>query len=128
MDSPVLPGEVDDHVGFFDRFATRATGLVSRAPFFVACIMLVAIWVPSYFVLQDLDTWQLIINTATTIVTFLLVALLQNSSHRDNLAIQHKLNGIANALADFMCATDEDLSDDVEDLQAAVGLEDKESS
>jgi low affinity Fe/Cu permease len=44
---------------------------------FVMCFLLVVLWAPSYFVLSKLTTWQLIINTLTTIVTFLLVALLQ---------------------------------------------------
>ena len=68
--------------GAFDRFAERASDLTSDAGFFLACVALVLIWVPSYFVFGSLDTWQLVINTATTIVTFLLVALLQDSQRR----------------------------------------------
>lgn len=60
------------------------------------------VWAPSYFLIGDVDTWQLIINTATTIVTFLMVALLQNSQTRSDHAIQHKLNAIADGLADLM--------------------------
>lgn len=124
-----MPGEVTDELGLFDRFAGNASSIVSRAPFFAACVALVVIWVPSYFVFRDIDTWQLIINTATTIVTFLLVALLQNSQHRADRAIQHKLNAIAQALADLMEETaPEDLRGDVDELQAAVGLEQRESS
>jgi len=57
---------------------------------------------PSYFLLGKLNTWQLIINTLTTIVTFLLVALPQNAQKRVDDAVQHKLNAIADGLANLM--------------------------
>jgi low affinity Fe/Cu permease len=69
-------------VDFFDRFAEAASRFVSRAAFFVFCVLLVVIWAPSLPVFKSVDTWQLIINTVTTIITFLLVALLQNSQWR----------------------------------------------
>jgi low affinity Fe/Cu permease len=55
----------------------------------MVCVLLVVMWAPSYFLLPDVDTWQLIIDTVTTIVTFLLVALLQNTQKRADEAIQH---------------------------------------
>jgi low affinity Fe/Cu permease len=124
---PTRPSEIAEDLGAFDRFADRASRLVSRAPFFAGCVLLVGIWAPSYFVFHDVDTWQLIINTATTIVTFLLVALLQNSSFRADLATQHKLNAIADALGDLMDRR-EGMAEDVAELRAAVGLEERESS
>src|SRR6266576_2118287 len=93
-----MPSQVSDRVGFLDRFATAA----SRAVFFALCLGLVVIWTPSILLLRDIDTWQLIINTATTIVTFLMVALLQNTQTRSDQAVQHKLNAIADGLADLM--------------------------
>jgi low affinity Fe/Cu permease len=77
------------------------------------------------------DTWQLIINTLTTIVTFLLVALLQNTQTRADAAIQQKLNAIADGLADLMAALAADhpeLDRDRRELADAVGLEQRESS
>jgi low affinity Fe/Cu permease len=62
----------------------------SRVWFFAACLTLVLIWVPS-ITFFDVDTWQLVINTATTIGTFLPVALLQNTQTRADAAVQHKL-------------------------------------
>jgi low affinity Fe/Cu permease len=121
-----LPSEVDEHVGWFDRFATSAAGFVGRAPFFAACVLLVVLWVPSYLIIRDLDLYQLVINTATTIVTFLLVALLQNTEMRADLSTQHKLNAIAAALADLM--DEHELDDDADELKAAVGLEHRETS
>jgi low affinity Fe/Cu permease len=79
----------------FDHFAEASSDYVSRAAFFAACILLVLVWAPSYFVIRNFDTWQLIINTATTIITFLLVALLQNSGRRSDRAIHHRLDALA---------------------------------
>jgi low affinity Fe/Cu permease len=79
------------------------------------------------------NTWQLIINTITTIVTFLMVALLQNSQTRSDQAVQHKLNAIADGLADLMQhvhteGADSDLHHDLVELRDAVGLEGHEST
>ena len=63
---------------------------------------------PSFLLLPDVDTWQLILNTITTIVTFLLVALLQNTQKRADEAVQHKLNAVADGLADLMEALAEE--------------------
>jgi Low affinity iron permease len=76
---------------------------------------------------------QLEINTTTTIITFLMVALLQNSQTRENQATQHKLNAIADGVADLMehiseRNDDSDLKLDVEELRCAVGLEAREST
>jgi len=90
-----MPSDVSDGLGLFDRFAEMASRFFSRAWFFSLCALLVVVWAPSYFLIRDdLNTWQLIINTAT-IVTFLMVALLQNSQTRANAAAQDKLNAIA---------------------------------
>ncbi|HET9548393.1 MAG TPA: low affinity iron permease family protein [Desertimonas sp.] len=130
---PTMPSEVSGELGAFDRFATNASRFVSRANFFAACVLLVLIWAPSYFLIDDVDTWQLIINTATTIVTFLMVALLQNSQTRSDHAIQHKLNAIADGLADLMDHLavendDDQLRRDRMELHRAVGLESRETT
>lgn len=130
-DPTVMPQSVTPHVGWFDRFAHQASMAVSRAWFFSACVLLVVLWAPSYFVLRDLNLYQLLINTGTTIITFLLVALLQNSQQRADQALQHKLNAIADALSDLMCQFEEtrpDTGRHVAELRAAVGLEKRESS
>ena len=127
---PTMPSEVSGDLGFFDRFATSVSHWASRAWFFAACVLLVIIWAPT-IVFFNIDTWQLIINTATTIVTFLLVALLQNTQTRSDEAVQHKLNAIADGLADLMRHVsdgDERLTNDLKELRAAVGLEDRESA
>ncbi|NUS00061.1 MAG: hypothetical protein HOV67_32980 [Kribbellaceae bacterium] len=126
-----MPSDVSTSgLGFFDRFASAASRFASRAWFFALCVLLVVVWAPSYFVFRSVDTWQLIINTATTIVTFLMVALLQNSQTRADEAVQDKLNAIAAGLAALMDERgDADgLPDATRELRQAVGLEERESS
>jgi low affinity iron permease len=128
-----MPSEVSTRVGFFDRFAGWASMAASRATFFAFCVLLIVVWAPSILLLRSVDTWQLIINTATTIITFLMVALLQNSQTRSDQAVQHKLNALADGLADvmaFMADTGEerDLVKDLKELRAAIGLEEYEST
>ncbi len=89
-------------MNLFDRFADFVARFVSRAWFFVICVLLVLIWAPSLPLFKSVDTWQLIINTATTIITFLLVALLQNTQWRGNEATNRKLDATADGLADTM--------------------------
>ncbi len=127
---PLRPSEVAEP-GWFDRLATAVASTVARAWFFALCALLVALWAPSYFLVTSVDTWQLIINTATTIVTFLLVALLQNTQSRDSKAIHRKLNAIADGLADLMeshSGDDDSLVRDTAELREAVGLEHREGT
>lgn len=128
-----MPSDVSSRVGLFDPFAGHAASVAGRAWFFAFCLALIIVWAPSILVLRNVDTWQLIINTATTIITFLMVALLQNTQLRSDQAVQHKLNAIADALSDLMvdhAAGDErrNLINDQRELRAAVGLENRESS
>ncbi|MCA1843575.1 MAG: low affinity iron permease family protein [Actinobacteria bacterium] len=129
----LMPTEVSTRVGFFDRFAGMASLIAGRAAFFAFCVLLIVIWAPSILLLGDVDTWQLIINTATTIITFLMVALLQNSQTRNDQAVHHKLNAIADGLSDLMSQLegnlpDRDLTQDIKELRAAIGLEGHEST
>lgn len=123
-----MPTSVDDQVGLFDRFAAAAESFVARAWFFAMCLLLVAVWAPSYFLFGSVDTWQLVINTATTIVTFLLVALLQNTQHRADQAQQRKLNAIAAGVCELLRLASPDDDAARRELRAAVGLEERESS
>lgn len=140
--SILMPSEVSSRVGFFDRFAGLAAKLASRAPFFAVCLLLVLVWLVQGVILvlskgsfhAFLNAqYQLEINTTTTIITFLLVALLQNSQTRTDQATQHKLNAIADGLADLMehLATqfpDTSLDEDMQELRDAIGLETREGT
>ena len=114
--------------GAFDRFAEQSAKFVSKAPFFAFCVALVVVWAPSYFLVDDFDTYQLLINTPTTIITFLLVALLQNTQRRGERAIHKKLDALADGMADLMrhfAQEDNELHKEIEDFKAAVGLEEE---
>ena len=129
----LMPTDVSGRVGVFDRFAGMASEVAGRAAFFCFCVLLIIVWAPSILLLRDLDTWQLIINTATTIITFLMVALLQNSQTRNDQAVHHKLNAIADGLSDLMVQLesglpDRDVKQDIRELRAAIGLEEHEST
>jgi len=91
----------------FDRFADAVADRAASAYFFGFCVGLVVAWVPTLW-LMDIDTSQLIINTATTIITFLLVALLHNSQHRFESAVNLRLQTILEALPE---APDEVVAD-----------------
>ncbi|GAA2264095.1 low affinity iron permease family protein [Glycomyces scopariae] len=126
-----MPSDVDRRVGRFDRFSSLASKVASRPGYFAFCVLLVLIWAPTFFFFDKL-TWHLLIDTVTTIITFLTVALLQNSETRNEAALQHKLNAVAAGLADIM----DRLSDGEEpeemrkrrtELLRAVGLEEDES-
>lgn len=89
----------DDSRGHFDRLADRTADLVASPLFFLACVGLIVAWLPLGFIL-GLDTWQLVINTATTIITFLLVALLHNGQHRGQRATNERLQALSERLGD----------------------------
>nr|WP_309775080.1 low affinity iron permease family protein [Nitrobacter vulgaris] len=93
---------------------SRTTG---RAPTFVAAVAVVLIWAVTGPLFGFSDTWQLVINTGTTIVTFLMVFLIQNSQNRAGAAIQAKLDELIrvstarNSFVGIEHLTDEELDD-----------------
>ncbi len=111
----------------FDRFAEAASQFVSRGLFFTISVVVVAIWMPTIFLFHSIDTWQLIINTLTSVLAFLLIALLQNSERRYDEALHHKIDALAAGLADLMehqAGGDRRvLERHIEELRSAVGLE-----
>jgi len=76
----------------FNRIASRVAQAAGRPATFAACVGIVLLWAAAGPVFGFSDTWQLIINTGTTIVTFLMVFLIQNTQNRDGAAIQAKLD------------------------------------
>ena len=101
----------------FSAFAQK-TALWTGHPFaFLLAVTVIAVWVVTGPMFDYSDTWQLVINTGTTIVTFLMVFLIQNTQNRDTLAIQLKLSELVLAMkeADNEFAAIEDLTD--EELQ-----------
>jgi low affinity Fe/Cu permease len=76
----------------FTEFATKVAHATGQPMTFALCVMLVIVWALTGPLFRFSDTWQLVINTGTTIVTFLMVFLIQNTQNRDGAAIQAKLD------------------------------------
>jgi low affinity Fe/Cu permease len=82
----------------FERFAARATHFTGSVPAFAVALGVILVWGITGPIFRFSDTWQLVINTGTTIVTFLMVFLIQQTQNKDGLAVQLKLNELVAAL------------------------------
>ncbi len=82
----------------FHVFATKAANLVGTKWAFLVALLVIALWLISGPYFHYSDTWQLIINTGTTVVTFLVVFLIQNTQNRDARAIHLKLDEIIKSI------------------------------
>ena len=105
--------------GWFTHFAQKTATWSGHPLAFLLASAIVIVWIVSGPVFGYSDTWQLVINTGTTIVTFLMVFLIQNTQNRDMMAVQLKLSELVLAMkgAENKFASIEDLSDDeLEDL------------
>ncbi|HEX3148067.1 MAG TPA: low affinity iron permease family protein [Gemmataceae bacterium] len=83
---------------FAARFARKATDWSGSTPAFLLASLLILLWAASYPLWNNFDTWQLVINTATTIITFLMVFLIQRAQNKDSKAIHLKLNELVAAI------------------------------
>lgn len=81
-----------------ERFSRKVTEETGTSTAFILALLVIIIWIVTGPLFQFSDTWQLVINTGTTIVTFLMVFLIQRSQNKDALAIHLKLNEIVAAL------------------------------
>ncbi len=97
----------------FDFIATKVTRASGSPAAFIIAFLLIIVWLASGPIFDFSDTWQLIINTSTTIITFLMVFIIQQSQNKDTMAIQLKLNELiaSNANASNRLIDIEDLTD-----------------
>jgi low affinity Fe/Cu permease len=103
-------------MGFFDLLSSRITKYAGSPYAFFTAASLIVLWLITGPIFKYSDTWQLLINTTTTIVTFLMVFLIQQSQNKDTMAIQLKLNeliaatkGASNRLIDIEDLSEEEL-------------------
>jgi low affinity Fe/Cu permease len=101
----------------FDRFAKWTSRIVGHPATFAAAVLIIVVWAITGPVFGFSNTWQLVINTGTTIITFLMVFLIQNTQTRDGIAVQLKLDeliraieGAHNAFLDLEELSEEDLA------------------
>ena len=99
---------------FFTRVATWISSAAGQPLSFILALGIIIVWGVTGPIFHFSDTWQLIINTGTTIVTFLMVFLIQNTQNRDTMALQLKLSELIIAVqgAKNDLATAEDLSEE----------------
>ncbi len=83
---------------FFSKVASRSATAMGHPYAFVLSTLVIILWASTGPVLHWSDTWQLIVNTGTTVLTFLAVFIIQNSQNRDGAAIQAKLDEVLRAL------------------------------
>lgn len=99
--------------GVFERFANWATAATGSSGAFILAAMVVVVWAASGPVFKYSETWQLVINTGTTIITFLMVFLIQKAQNKDSKAVHMKLNELIAAMqgASNQMVNIEDLSE-----------------
>ena len=120
--------EENDSRDMFERFVESTYQAVSRAPFFFVVLLIVVAWLVSVPFWVDLKAWQVAIHTVASVLSLLLLVLLENASRRGEEAAQEKMNVIAEALADLMESRgrdDTDLLHAARKLRDAVGLEER---
>ncbi|MEO7982706.1 MAG: low affinity iron permease family protein [Bacteroidota bacterium] len=99
--------------GFFEKFSAKVTKATGSSTAFILAFLVIIVWAVTGPVFNFSNTWQLVINTGTTIITFLMVFVIQQSQNKDTTAIQLKLNELIAA-----SSTASNRLIDVEDLTA----------
>lgn len=102
---------------FFDTMATKVTKATGKPAAFIAACVLIILWAITGPIFKFSDTWQLVINTGTTIITFLMVFIIQQTQNKDTIALQLKMNELiaSSSLASNRLISVEDLT--TEDLE-----------
>lgn len=108
----------------FTSISSRISALAGRAATFLLAILIIVVWAASGPLFHFSDTWQLVVNTGTTIVTFLMVFLIQNSQNRDSAALQAKLDellrAVTNAREGRFIGVEHLTDDEIESLRAEL--------
>ncbi len=128
---PDMPATINSP---FTRFAKRTSTLTGRPATFILAVLVIVVWAVTGPLFDFSDTWQLVINTSTTIITFLMVFLIQNTQNRDTEALQIKLDELIraqkeanNALLDLEELDDKEL-DRIREVYLALAKKEREGS
>lgn len=115
---------------FGTRAASRITEFLGHPSTLLAAFVLVVLWLPSYFLVRDVNTWQLLVNTVTTIITFLVAFAIQSTQNRAERAMNAKLDaiiactpGASNRLLGLEQADERDIKATQADIHAQVADE-----
>jgi low affinity Fe/Cu permease len=114
-ENPIRKSKGNKLTLFFNRFSASVTRVTGGVYAFIIAIVIVLVWGITGPLFNFSDTWQLVINTGTTIVTFLMVFVIQHSQNKDTIALQLKLDELiaasraSNKLIDVEDLTDEEL-------------------
>lgn len=107
----------------FTKFTTAVSMAMGQPWIFAIALVILLLWGASGPLLGFSDTWQLIVNTSTTIITFLMVFIIQNTQNRDNLAMNIKLDAIMaklNVTEDELFVAEEESDSRLEDKKKAM--------
>jgi low affinity Fe/Cu permease len=112
----------------FERFVDAVNDRVSRAPFFGIILVALVLWAVSYPLWKTTTKWELALHTGSSILSLLLLVLLENAGRRSEEAAQEKLNVLAEALSALMehhAGDSPELTTSVAKLREAIGLEER---
>lgn len=127
----------NQQASLFTRFAKKTSSVTGKPLTFITAVLIVIVWAVTGPLFNFSDTWQLVINTGTTIITFLMVFLIQNTQNRDSTAVQLKLDELIfaikeanNAYLDVEDLDDKELDEKRKEiiLQAKEGTDDREET
>ncbi len=112
----------------FEKFVEAVNQRVSRAPFFGIIVLAIVLWAVSYPLWKNTTKWELALHTGSSILSLLLLVLLENAGRRSEETVQEKLNVLAEALSDLMhhhAGDSPELQQSMRKLRDAVGLEER---
>lgn len=104
----------------FHKISTKVSNIAGRASTFILAVFMIIIWLTSGPLFGFSDTWQLVINTTTTIITFLMVFLIQNTQNRDSKAMHLKLDElikVSKMASNKLIEVEEDTDEEIDALE-----------
>jgi low affinity Fe/Cu permease len=130
-----MSDHVNENISGFEKVSNTITTYSGSSPVFIAAVMLILIWGVSGPVFHFSNTWLLIVNTGTSIITFLMVFLIQKSQNKESIAVQLKLNELiaashhaSNRLLNIQDLSEEELKTLYEHYRTLVELTQKADS